>query len=354
MPSLSYNRARSSRCSRPIDLRSDTVTQPTRPMRAVMAKADVGDDGYGEDPTVNRLQTTAAQLLGKEAALFVPSGTMANQIAIHLHARRGDTVLAEEHAHMLRGDAAKLSALAGVQLQSLGPHGSCAEWAIDPPMNVETHGALAAPVLLAVENTHVASGGSIFPFDQLGGIRVLARQRGLHTHLDGARLFNAAVATRIPVHQWAEPFETVSFCLSKGLGAPVGALLCGDAALMSQARHTRRMLGGGFRQAGMLAAAGLYALEHHVERLAEDHANARFFAAELQRLGFSVLNMPPATNIVLFTVAEPDTCVAAYQEAGVLVRHMGGGVLRAVMHLDVDREDLTRALHILEQHASRT
>ena len=257
-----------------IDLRSDTVTQPTQAMREAIARAEVGDDVYGEDPTTNQLQEVAAQRLGKEAALFVPSGTMANQVAVALHTRPGDVVLASAGAHLLLYEAGGGAALSGVQIATLGREGvfdaDDLAGAIPP---ADPH--LAPVGLVAVENTHNTAGGRIFPIETLRELAEGAKAHEIPLHLDGARLFNASVASGIPPETWAEPFDTVGFCLSKGLGAPVGSLLCGSRELIDRAQRVRKMLGGGMRKTGFLAAAGLHALEHHVERLAEDHALAR-------------------------------------------------------------------------------
>jgi threonine aldolase len=260
-----------------IDLRSDTVTRPTVAMREAMARAETGDDVYGEDPEVNRLQARAAALVGKEAALFVPSGTMGNQVCIRTLTRHGDVMLAGEGAHVLRFEVGGAAALAGVQIQTIGAGGlfdaDDVRAAVHPD---EQH--FAPTRLVAVENTHNTAGGRVFPLETVRAVAAAARERGLALHLDGARLWNAVVATGVPAREWAEPFDTVTFCLSKGLGAPVGSLVCTSAERMRDVHRARKMLGGGMRQVGMLAAAGLYALEHHVERLADDHRNARRLA----------------------------------------------------------------------------
>jgi threonine aldolase len=327
---------------KPVDLRSDTVTRPTAAMRAAMAAAEVGDDVYGEDPTVNLLQETAARRVGKEAALFVPSGTMANQIAIRLHTHHGDLVLAGEGAHCLRFESGAAAAISGVQVRTLASGGlfdaADLRAAITPPDHHHP-----PTTLVAIENTHNAAGGRVFPHAALGAIAAVARERKLRLHLDGARLFNAEVASGIPAAEWARPFDTVSFCLSKGLGAPVGSLLCGSAAAIDGAHRLRKMLGGGMRQAGILAAAGLYALEHHVGRLADDHRNARRFAAGLAALGATVEG-EPETNIVMFRVPRPESFSARARAHGVLINAAAPGRFRAVLHLDVSTEDVEQAL----------
>lgn len=325
-----------------IDLRSDTVTRPGAAMRAAMAAAEVGDDVYGEDPTVNRLQEMAARRVGKEAALLVPSGTMANQAAIRVLTAHGDLVLASEGAHVLRYESGAAAALSGVQIATIGCAG------VFEPEDVLR--ALTPPdhhhppcTLATVENTHNASGGRVFPWDVLCAIVALARERGLRLHLDGARLFNAEVASGIDAARWAEPFDTVSFCLSKGLGAPVGSLVCGSAATVDRLHRVRKMLGGGMRQAGILAAAGIYALEHNVARLADDHANAARLARGLASLGLTV-DPFPETNIVLFEAGERADLAVRLRERGVLVNAVAPGRFRAVTHLDVTTDDVDDAL----------
>jgi threonine aldolase len=330
-----------------IDLRSDTVTRPTAAMREAIAQAEVGDDVYGEDPTVNRLQETAAALLGKQAALLVPSGTMANQVSIHPFVRPGDVLLVGEGAHMLIYEAGAPAALSGVQVQTLGNgglfDGAQLRAAVAPD---EQH--FAPTQAVALENTHNRSGGRVFPLEQIKDVAEAAREHGLHLHLDGARIFNAVVATGTPAASWAEPFDTVSFCLSKGLGAPVGSLVCGSAEVIRRVHRARKMFGGGMRQAGVLAAAGLYALEHHVERLADDHANARRLAQGLERLGFRV-HPTPETNIVMFEVADTMGFLRATRARELWINPESAGRFRAVTHLDVATADIDDALGRLEE-----
>ncbi len=331
----------------PIDLRSDTVTRPTPAMREAMAKAEVGDDVYGEDPTVNRLQARAAELLGKEAGVLVPSGTMGNQAAIHPFVRAGDEVLVGAGAHLVRYESGAAAALSGVQVQQLG-HGGLFD-AADVRAAANPDDAHYAPTrLVALENTHNCAGGRVFPLAVLQEVAVAARELGLRLHLDGARLFNAVVASAIPAAVWAAPFDTVTFCLSKGLGAPVGSVVCGSAETIREVHRARKRLGGGMRQSGILAAAGLHALEHHVERLADDHANARRLAAGLEHLGFRV-DPPPETNMVLFDVAEGARFREALRQRNVWIDPMGVGRFRAVTHLDVSRNDIDDALDRIEQ-----
>ena len=330
-----------------IDLRSDTVTKPTEAMRKAMASAEVGDDVYGEDPTVNRLQKMAAELTGKEAALFVSSGTMGNQAAIAAATRRGDAVLVGENAHILLYESGAGSALWGVQVETLGTGGffSSSEVA-DAIHPVDVHYAPAR--MLAVENTHNQSGGRIFPLDQLKEAAAVARDHGLTVHLDGARIFNAAVASGTPLATWAEPCDSLTFCLSKGLGAPIGSVLCGSSDFILRAHRARKQMGGGTRQAGIIAAAGIHALENHVERLADDHSNAQRLAAGLQNLGFKV-DPFPETNIVIFEAERAEAFERELQARGVLTLALTRNLMRAVTHLDVSEEDIDDALSCIAE-----
>jgi threonine aldolase len=311
-------------------------------MRAAMASAEVGDDVYGEDPTVNRLQETAAKLLGKAAAILVPSGTMANQTALRAQTEPGDLVLAGAGAHMVLYESGGGAALSGVQIQAIGTGGLFDVEEVRAAITPGDH-HYAPTRLVCLENTHNGAGGVVFPLERIRGIAALAKQHGLRMHLDGARLFHAVVATGVPAAAWAEPFDSVGFCLSKGLGAPAGSLVCGSAALIERVHRFRKMFGGGMRQAGILAAAGLHALEHHVERLAEDHANARRLAEGLASLGLPVDPLPE-TNIVLFRVADTMGFLRATRERRVLVNPVAEGRFRAVTHLDVSGADVDEAL----------
>ena len=329
----------------PIDLRSDTVSRPTPEMRNAIAAAPVGDDVYGEDPTVNRLQEIAAQRTGKESALFVPSGSMANQLAIRIQANPGEVVLGGNRNHVLRYEAGSAAALAGVQIRTLGESGLFDE---DDIHEAATPGDVHTPAstLCIFENTHNAGGGLAWPETQLARATAAARQHGMSLHLDGARIFNAAVATGQSPESIASHFDSVSFCLSKGLGAPVGSLLCGRSEFIERARLERKRLGGGMRQAGILAAAGIYALEHHVDRLVEDHANARRLADGLRENGFDVA-AHPETNMVLIQTPDPEVFLEAAAEKGVLMGPIGSGRVRAVTHLDVDSSDIDQAIECL-------
>lgn len=322
-----------------IDLRSDTVTRPTAGMRAAMAAAEVGDDVYGEDPTVNRLESRVAELLGKEAAVYVPTGTQGNLIGLMAHCERGDEYIVGQQAHTYRYEGGGAAVLGSIQPQPIEnePDGTLdlarVAAAIKPD---DSH--FAKTRLLALENTQ---GGKVLPLAYLAEARALARARGLGLHLDGARLFNATVALGVPVMEIARHFDTVSVCLSKGLGAPVGSVLVGPAPLVERARRWRKVLGGGMRQAGVMAAAGLYALDHHVERLADDHDNARYLARLLSVIpGVSVDLALVQTNMVFMQVvpALAPAFKACLAEQGMLISL--GPVIRLVTHLDVTRADM--------------
>jgi threonine aldolase len=326
------------------DFRSDTVTRPSAGMRAAMTEAEVGDDVFGDDPTVTRLEARMAELLGKEAALFVPSGTQSNLIALMAHCGRGDEYIVGQKAHCYRWEAGGAAVLGSIQPQPLTnqPDGTLLlaeiEEAIKPD---DAH--FARTRLLALENT---IGGKVLPQSYVEAATALARQHVLACHLDGARAFNAAIAADLPIDAIARPFDSVSVCLSKGLGAPVGSVLVGSAKLIAGGRRLRKMLGGGLRQSGILAAAGLYALDHNVARLADDHANARALAEGLSALpGLSVT--APDTNIVFVDVAaEHAAAFAAYlAERGIgLTSAYGATQQRWVTHLDVDRQAVEFAL----------
>ena len=327
----------------PIDLRSDTVTRPSPGMRRAMAEAPVGDDQYGEDPSVNRLQQRIAGLLGKEAGLFVPSGTMANQIALKVLTRPGDEVLLGEDAHMMWHESGAGAANSGVQFTAIGDGGPFTAADFRAAVKQPGHIVLPPTGLVAVENTHNLGGGIVFPQADAVAVCDAAREAGIPSYLDGARLFNAAAASGIGLAELARPFDLVSVALSKGLGCPVGSVLAGDSATIARAVRARRMFGGAMRQSGILAAAGLYALDHNVARLGEDHANARLVAERLAGLRGIVLDLSTVqSNIVIFRLEDglPDaaTIVARAKEAGVLISALGARILRAVTHLDVTAE----------------
>ena len=332
-----------------IDLRSDTVTKPSPAMREAMARAEVGDDMYGEDPTVNRLQEAGAALVGKRAALFVPSGTLGNQLCLRAQAEPGREVIVEGQCHIIRYEQGAAAALAGVQLHWItGRQGLMTaeqvEAAIRPtdPYSIQT-------ALICIENTHNAGGGTIYPLATIQSIHAVANAHGLPMHLDGARLFNAVVASGVSAADYARHFETVTFCLSKGLGAPAGSLIAtDDLALLERLRRFRRMYGGAMRQSGILAAAGLYALEHHVHRLADDHAHAKRLADRLAQ--FPAVSINPAaveTNILFFDLRSPrlsaPAFVTALKQEGVLLNAVGARTCRAVTHLDVSAKAIEQA-----------
>jgi threonine aldolase len=331
-----------------IDLRSDTVTKPTPAMREAMARAEVGDDVYGEDPTVNRLEAMAAELLGKEAALFVPTGVMGNQLAIRLHTRPGDEVIVESSSHLIRYEGGSASSLSGVQLCCVpGDRGRLSPESVKAAIRPKD---LHNPptTLVCLEQTHNVGGGSIYPLETINRITEVARAHGLALHLDGARLFNAVVKTGVSAADYARPFDTVSFCLSKGLGAPVGSIVVSDFARVQKLRRLRKVFGGGMRQVGILAAAGVYALEHHIARLAEDHANAHHLATLLEDIPGVVVDVKSVeTNMVMFQVPRSskstEMLLADCREAGVLLNAVGDRAFRVVTHLDVNREDMIAA-----------
>lgn len=332
-----------------IDLRSDTVTRPTPEMREAMARAEVGDDVFGEDPTVNALQERVAALLGKEAALYVPSGSMANQIAIKVHTQPGDDVLVGEGAHSYLYESGAGAAISGVQFTILGRGGLFEAAEVEAAIKPDNH-HFTPTRLVCAENTHNRGGGRVWPPAQLRAVAHTAHQHGLRGHLDGARLLNAAVATGLSAADLAAPFDSASICLSKGLGAPVGSLLAGSRDFVHRAHRIRKMLGGGMRQAGVLAAAGIWALDKHVDRLADDHAHARLIADRLRGLPGVRLD-PPDTNIVIFDVEPPlplaADLVSAARERGLLFFAIAPRRIRLVTHLDVTRDDCRRAADIL-------
>ena len=332
--------------ARPIDLRSDTVTQPTAAMREAMLRAPLGDDVFGDDPTVNALQELIAGELGFEAALFMPTGTQSNLCALMSHCQRGDEYIVGQMAHTYRMEGGGGAVLGSLQPQPLAHQadGTLAladiEAAIKPD---DSH--FARSRLLCLENTF---GGKVLPLDYIEAAAALARRHGLDTHLDGARLFNAAVASGVPAREITRHFDSVSVCFSKGLGAPAGSALCGSKAFIARAHRWRKMAGGGMRQAGVLAAAALYALDHHVQRLADDHANARRLAEGLQ--GLPGVGVPAAQTNMVFVDLAPERSAGLVQrlrEAGVLCT--GLYQLRLVTHLDVQREDIERAVDALRR-----
>ena len=333
-----------------IDLRSDTVTQPSAKMRKAMAEAVVGDDVYAEDPTVNELEERAAEVFGREAALFVPTGTMGNQIAIRIHTQHGQEVICEARAHVLDWEMAMVAAFSGCVPRAVAAERGILRWeqiekAIGPKIYFR-----AATGMVAIENTHNMAGGTVSPVDVLEDIWAGAKSVGLPVHLDGARVFNAAAALGVVVKTITRGFDTVMFCLSKGLGAPVGSMLVGSKGDMAKARIYRKALGGGMRQAGVLAAAGLIALEDGPGRLHEDHANARLMAEAVSGCPGAEIDLQGVeTNIVIFKVKSGDAAefVAAMRSKGVLCSAISREQVRLVTHCDVSRADCEQAAAVL-------
>ena len=340
-----------------IDLRSDTVTKPTPAMRRAMAEAEVGDDVYGEDPTVNRLEKRAAELFGKEAGLFVPTGTMGNTIGIKVHTEHGQEVICDSRAHLMDWELSMTAWFSGCLVRSIPTEDGILHW--DAIKNyLRPNGPHCAPTaVLEIENTHNMAGGTVYPMDVLDDVCDRAHHAGLKVHMDGARIFNAATHLGVPVREIAAKPDTVMFCLSKALGAPVGSMLVGSAETIARGRMFRKRLGGGMRQAGVLAAAGLVAMEETPDKLAADHANARLLADELAKLpGISIDPRKIQTNIVVFDVAgtgfTPAEFSAQLKQRGVLINGINARQMRAVTHHDVSRSDCTRALEAISQLAA--
>lgn len=336
-----------------IDLRSDTVTRPTKEMLNAMMHAPVGDDVFGEDPTINKLETMAAEMFGMEAGLFCPSGTMTNQIAIKLHTQPGDEIICHEYSHIYNYEGGGLAANSGCQTRLLkGDRGFIS--ADDVASNIgnphDVHAARTS--LVSVENTVNKGGGSCYDFSTLEAIGEIARKHNLAYHIDGARLFNALVAKNQKAEDYARLFDTISICLSKGLGCPVGSLLLGSKDHITQARRIRKRFGGGMRQAGYLAAAGIYALENHIERLAEDHEKAQVLKSALEKCSCVDHIEPVETNIVIFYLKEgmsQETFMNTLKENGILAVSMGQGKLRFVTHLDINSTQISQVSNVLEK-----
>lgn len=334
-----------------IDLRSDTVTRPTAEMRRAMAEAEVGDDVYREDPTINRLEQRAAEVLGKEAALFVPTGSMGNTIAIKVNTEHGQEVICDARAHILDWELSMTAWFSGCLVRTVETDDGILDWD-RIQRKIRTFGPHNAPTsLIEVENTHNMAGGTVYALDNLREIYSKAKERGLKVHMDGARIFNASVASGVAVRDFAACADTVMFCLSKGLGAPVGSMLAGTAGDIARARLYRKRLGGGMRQAGILAAAGLIALEKMPLRLHEDHANAGFLAEALGALpGVRTSPGKVKTNILMVDVSgtgvTPQEVSQRLKAEGVLMNPAGPTILRAVTHYDVSRADCERAVEL--------
>jgi len=338
-----------------IDLRSDTVTQPTPAMREAMAGAEVGDDVYGEDPTVRRLEALAAERMGTEAGLFVASGTMGNLTCLLTHCVRGDEAIVGSEAHVLHHEGGGAAALGGIELRTVPNDArgmldlAALEAAIRAP------GGLPRTAVVCLENTHNRCGGGVLTVEETAGVAQIARQHGAAVHLDGSRIFNAAVALAVPASRLAAEADSVTFCLSKGLSAPVGSVVCAPAEFVRRARPIRRMLGGGMRQAGVIAAAGIVALETMVDRLAEDHDNARLLARGLAQIpGVRLDAASVQTNIVIFTVDDGAAFRQRLREAGVLASATGGpNRVRMVTHYGITRRDIEEALERVLRVAAR-
>jgi len=332
-----------------IDLRSDTVTKPSPGMREAIFRAEVGDDVFGDDPTVIKLENIVADLLGKPKALFVPSGTMANQLCLRSQTEPGDEVILEKNSHIFNYEVGSASALSGLQLHPVqGTKGVITKEQIEEEIRPDDiH--IPKTALICLENTHNRAGGTIFPLEEIEKIYELAKRNNIKMHLDGARLWNAVIATVIPLHKWARCFDSVSVCLSKGLGAPIGSVIAGGEDFIKKARRNRKMYGGGMRQVGIIAAAGIYAIENNFNRIAEDHRNARLLAERLSQIeGIQIETESVQTNIVVINIEKSKKDVSQVIEQlkskGVLVVSFGKNKMRAVAHLDVSRNDILEAV----------
>ena len=337
----------------PVDLRSDTVTRPTPAMRKAIAEAVVGDDVIGDDPTTLELERRVARLCGKDAALFVPSGTMGNQLGIAVHTRPGDQVLIERESHVFHYEQAGLGANSGCLANTVvTERGAVTPAMLEEQIEDPSDDHVARLSLVCTENPHNRHGGAVVPLDALRALATAARARDVRVHLDGARLWNASVATGVPIHEWAATADTLTMCFSKGLGAPIGSVFAGDAPTVRSARRLRKRWGGGMRQVGILAAACLYALDHHVDRLADDHRRARELAARWRGLP-GVRVAEPDTNLVFLDLEHPALELQAVYDGlearGILTLPYGKRRLRAATHLDVDDEGVARAAAALKQ-----
>lgn len=337
-----------------IDLRSDTVTKPSPEMRQAIATAEVGDDVFGDDPTVNRLQAMVAELFGREASLYVPSGSMGNQISLYTISNQGDEIICDEGSHIFNYEVATAAAFSGLLFHVIrGKQGIFTAEEVAPLIRGEE---LHSPRtrIVEIENTHNRAGGTVFPLENIKQLRRLADQRGLVMHLDGARIWNAHIATGIALAEYAKYFDSISVCLSKGLGAPVGSVVIGDRSFIKEARRTRKMFGGGMRQVGILAAAGIYALEHNLARLQEDHDHAHILAENLAKLpGIEIDLDTVQTNILIFDVAKSGMnaaeAVVKFKEHGVLALAISPTRIRMVTHLDVSGDQIETALKAFQK-----
>jgi threonine aldolase len=331
-----------------IDLRSDTVTKPSKAMREAMAYAEVGDDVWGDDPTVIKLEAKCAEISGKEASLFVPSGCMANQLAIKCHTQPSDEIICEWDSHIMKYENSAPAFISGVQVLPLkGNRGVLNIADIEANIRPDWY-HFPKTTLLCLENTHNRAGGTIYFHDDIKEVRKLALKHGIKTHLDGARIFNAFVETGVTVKEYSNEFDSISFCFSKGLGAPVGSILCGGKEFIKQAHRFRKVLGGGMRQAGIIAAGALYALENNVERLKDDHTKARHFAEEINKLTYIDVDLDTVqTNIVMYnTTTDAEALKEVLKEKGVLVSNEGSEKMRAVFHMDVSDDETEQAIEI--------
>ncbi len=336
-----------------VDLRSDTLTRPSPAMREVIASAEVGDDVFDEDPTINKLQEKVVALTGMEAALFVPSGTMANQLAIRCQTQIGDEVLLDDCGHVMNYEAGAIAAISAViprQIHATNGFITAGQVVSNVRCEDDHHAPLS---LVVLENTHNMAGGTVFPLSEMQAIREVTAQRAIAVHIDGARIFNASVAAGVPLTEYARCCDTLSFCFSKGLGAPVGSMLVGSAETIGLARRMRKMLGGGMRQSGLLAAAAIYALDHNVKRLADDHRHARELAAAIDRTKhFSLLSGPPETNIVFMCIKDSDAADAVCEKLadyGVLAFSTKPDRIRFVFHLDINDDQAAQTVRAIEQ-----
>jgi threonine aldolase len=336
-----------------IDLRSDTVTKPSEGMRKAMYEAEVGDDVYKEDPTVNELEEYAADLLGKEAALFVPSGLMGNQLCLNVLTNPGDEVICEKDAHIFQYESGSPAALSGLQLNTVeGDLGVITPGQIEPLIRPGSAYYMPRTKLIEIENTHNVAGGTIQPISNISAIQALADEHNLFLHLDGARIWNASVETGIPVAEYASYFDTISCCLSKGLGAPIGSIIGGYKDLIEEAYRVRKAWGGGMRQVGIIAAAGLYALKNNINRLKEDNRKAKELAEYISKIDLLEINTNSVhTNILIFKPKEKsvEETLKQFKENGLLMNPERGGKIRAVTHMDLSFEEIEKAKTIIEE-----
>lgn len=334
-----------------IDLRSDTVTKPSLEMRKAMYEAEVGDDVFKEDPTVNQLEEFAAELLGKEATLFVSSGVMGNQICLNVLTNPGDEVICEKDSHIFNYESGSPAVLSGIQLHPIeGNLGIFTPDQVEPIIRPTSAYYMPRTKVIEVENTHVRAGGTICPMENILSLKKIVQKYNLKYHLDGARIWNASVATGVSVKEYASHFDSISCCLSKGLGAPIGSLIGGTKDFIQEAYRVRKAWGGGMRQVGILAAAGLYALKNNIPRLAEDHENAKYFAEKISELQSVEMNMQTVqTNIVTFKPVKlsPEEVIEKCQKQGLLISIGKVGWLRAVTHLDINHEQIKKAVEIV-------